>query len=182
MPRAGHAMVLGLIATAGTGMSGAAGMSASGWQWSFVAGAMISTAVLTVWPAVSKYIQKRPCDDARVHHLRPRSVHACINETRLDDQDRGQRPGRAVHCAALPRRIYRQPVRARPGRGTAPRSRRHRAALAELIDGPLAHLPSGQFDADNAWLTCIAIAHNLTRQPRRWPDSPPPDPPPSAHA
>jgi hypothetical protein len=35
--------------------------------------------------------------------------------------------------------------------------------LAELIDGPLAHLPSGRFDANNAWLTCIAIAHNLTR-------------------
>jgi hypothetical protein len=26
----------------------------------------------------------------------------------------------------------------------------------------LAHLPSGRFDANNAWLTCIAIAHNLT--------------------
>jgi Transposase DDE domain group 1 len=35
--------------------------------------------------------------------------------------------------------------------------------LAELIDGPLAHLPSGRFDANNAWLTCIALAHNLTR-------------------
>jgi hypothetical protein len=35
--------------------------------------------------------------------------------------------------------------------------------FAELIDGPLAHLPSGRFDANNAWLTCLAIAHNLTR-------------------
>jgi hypothetical protein len=35
--------------------------------------------------------------------------------------------------------------------------------FAELIDGPLAHLPSGVFDANNAWLTCTAIAHNLTR-------------------
>jgi hypothetical protein len=35
--------------------------------------------------------------------------------------------------------------------------------FAELIDGPLAHLPSGDFNANNAWLTCIAIAHNLTR-------------------
>jgi len=35
--------------------------------------------------------------------------------------------------------------------------------FAELIDGPLAHLPSGRFDANNAWLACIAIAHNLTR-------------------
>jgi hypothetical protein len=35
--------------------------------------------------------------------------------------------------------------------------------FAELIDGPLAHLPSGRFNANNAWLACIAIAHNLTR-------------------
>ena len=35
--------------------------------------------------------------------------------------------------------------------------------FAELIDGPLAHLPSGDFNANNAWLTCLAIAHNLTR-------------------
>jgi hypothetical protein len=35
--------------------------------------------------------------------------------------------------------------------------------FAELIDGPLAHLPSGRFTANNAWLTCITIAHNLTR-------------------
>jgi hypothetical protein len=35
--------------------------------------------------------------------------------------------------------------------------------FAELIDGPLAHLPSGKFNANNAWLTCIAMAHNLTR-------------------
>ena len=35
--------------------------------------------------------------------------------------------------------------------------------LAELIDGPLAHLPSGQFAANAAWLSCAAIAHNLLR-------------------
>jgi hypothetical protein len=35
--------------------------------------------------------------------------------------------------------------------------------FAELIDGPLAHLPSGDFNANNAWLTCLTIAHNLTR-------------------
>lgn len=34
---------------------------------------------------------------------------------------------------------------------------------ADLIGGPLAHLPSGQFSANDAWLTCAAIAHNLTR-------------------
>jgi hypothetical protein len=35
--------------------------------------------------------------------------------------------------------------------------------IADLIDGPLAHLPSGRFAANAAWLTLAAIAHNLTR-------------------
>jgi hypothetical protein len=34
---------------------------------------------------------------------------------------------------------------------------------ADLIDGPLAHLPSGRFNANAAWLTLAGIAHNLTR-------------------
>ncbi|MEV6816675.1 IS1380 family transposase [Micromonospora sp. NPDC051296] len=34
---------------------------------------------------------------------------------------------------------------------------------ADLIAGPLAHLPSGRFNANDAWLACAAIAHNLTR-------------------
>jgi len=44
---------------------------------------------------------------------------------------------------------------------------RHHAIIeqlnAELIDGPLAHLPSGRFSANAAWLTCAGIAHNLLR-------------------
>jgi hypothetical protein len=36
---------------------------------------------------------------------------------------------------------------------------------ADLIDGPLAHLPSGRFPANDAWLACAAIAHNLTAPP-----------------
>jgi hypothetical protein len=35
--------------------------------------------------------------------------------------------------------------------------------IADLKAGPLAHLPSGRFAANAAWLTCAAIAHNLTR-------------------
>jgi hypothetical protein len=34
---------------------------------------------------------------------------------------------------------------------------------ADLITGALAHLPSGRFTANDAWLTCAAITHNLTR-------------------
>jgi Transposase DDE domain group 1 len=35
--------------------------------------------------------------------------------------------------------------------------------IADLIAGPLAHLPSGHFAANATWLTCAGIAHNLLR-------------------
>jgi hypothetical protein len=35
--------------------------------------------------------------------------------------------------------------------------------IADLSDGPLAHLPSGKFTANAAWLAVAAIAHNLLR-------------------
>lgn len=35
--------------------------------------------------------------------------------------------------------------------------------IADLKAGPLAHLPSGRFTANAAWLVCAAMAHNLTR-------------------
>lgn len=35
--------------------------------------------------------------------------------------------------------------------------------IADLKASALAHLPSGSFQANNAWLTLAAIAHNLTR-------------------
>src|SRR5664279_2774798 len=35
--------------------------------------------------------------------------------------------------------------------------------FADLIDGPLAHLPSGLFPANAAWTMLAAIAHNLLR-------------------
>jgi len=35
--------------------------------------------------------------------------------------------------------------------------------LADWTDGPLAHLPSGSFPANAAWLTLAAISHNLLR-------------------
>jgi len=33
--------------------------------------------------------------------------------------------------------------------------------IADLVDGPLAHLPSGHFAANAAWLTCAGLTHNL---------------------
>jgi hypothetical protein len=41
-------------------------------------------------------------------------------------------------------------------RGQAP-------VIADLKSGPLAHLPSGKFWANSAWLVCAAMAFNLTR-------------------
>jgi hypothetical protein len=35
--------------------------------------------------------------------------------------------------------------------------------IADLKNGPLAHLPSGRFWANSAWLVCTAMAFNLTR-------------------
>lgn len=35
--------------------------------------------------------------------------------------------------------------------------------FADLIDGPLAHLPSGYFAANAAWAVCAMITHNLLR-------------------
>ena len=34
---------------------------------------------------------------------------------------------------------------------------------SDLIDGPMAVMPSGRFAANSAWLTCAAITHNLLR-------------------
>ena len=44
--------------------------------------------------------------------------------------------------------------------------RRHaiiETVFADLIDGPLAHQPSGRFAANSAWAICAAICHNLLR-------------------
>ena len=71
--------------------------------------------------------------------------------------------------------------------------RRHaiiETVFADLIDGPLAHMPSGRFGANSAWAICAAITHNLLRAagtlagpprrgprrhpaPRSWSTSPP---------
>ena len=37
------------------------------------------------------------------------------------------------------------------------------SVFADVIDGPLAHLPSGSFPANSAWTLLAAITHNLLR-------------------
>jgi hypothetical protein len=44
--------------------------------------------------------------------------------------------------------------------------RRHaviETVFADLIDGPMAHLPSGRFASNHAWAICAAMTHNLLR-------------------
>lgn len=44
--------------------------------------------------------------------------------------------------------------------------RRHaiiETVFADLIDGPMAHMPSGRFAANSAWAICAMISHNLLR-------------------
>jgi hypothetical protein len=44
--------------------------------------------------------------------------------------------------------------------------RRHaiiETVFSDLIDGPLAHLPSGRFASNSAWAICAMITHNLLR-------------------
>lgn len=44
--------------------------------------------------------------------------------------------------------------------------RRHaviETVFADLIEGPLAHMPSGRFAANSAWALCAMITHNLLR-------------------
>jgi len=44
--------------------------------------------------------------------------------------------------------------------------RRHaivETVFADLIDGPLAHMPSGRFASNGAWAICAMISHNLLR-------------------
>lgn len=36
-------------------------------------------------------------------------------------------------------------------------------SIRDLKAGPLAHLPSGVFSANSAWLQCAVLAHNLIR-------------------
>jgi hypothetical protein len=57
--------------------------------------------------------------------------------------------------------------------------RRHaiiETVFADLIDGPLAHLPFGHFGANSAWALCAAIAHNLLYTDDPSPADPTPTP------
>ena len=116
------------------------------------------------------------------------------------------RKGKAITARLIVRRVRDQNKQAAAGQGELFPAWRHHAVFtdspfeliqaeeqhrdhaiveqvfADWTDGPLAHLPSGSFPANAAWLTCAAIAHNLLRAAGSWPASPTARPaaPPSA--
>lgn len=92
-----------------------------------------------------------------------------------------------VHCRLVVRRVKRLNTAASAGQGELFDTWRYHAfitntdlvavdadawhrkhaiveqVIAELKDGPLAHLPSGRFAANDAWLTLAAMAFNIAR-------------------
>jgi hypothetical protein len=97
------------------------------------------------------------------------------------------RKGQAITARLIVRRVKDLNRKAAPGQGELFPAWRHHAiftdspfatlqaeehhrghaqveqVFADLTDGPLAHLPSGSFPANAAWLACAAISHNLLR-------------------
>ena len=59
-----------------------------------------------------------------------------------------------------------------PASDAAITHRRHaiiETTFADLLDGPLTHIPSSRFGANSAWAICAGIAHNCCARPRPWP-------------
>ena len=82
------------------------------------------------------------------------------------EKQQGSRPGHPVRPVALPRVLHHR----RPqvlDTVAADKTHRHHAVIeqvhADLKSSALAHLPSGVFTANAAWLVLAVIAFNLTR-------------------
>src|SRR6266566_1180064 len=77
--------------------------------------------------------------------------------------------GQAITARLIVRRVRDLNRRAAQGQDELFAIWRHHAhaiveqVFADLVCGPLAHLPSGHFPANAAWLALAAICHNLTR-------------------
>ena len=78
-------------------------------------------------------------------------------------QARRRRPGGPVPGLAVSRDLHQQPRPAGDRRVPAPRARDRRAGHRRPEGRALAHLPSGRFHANAAWLVAATIAFNLTR-------------------
>ena len=97
----------------------------------------------------------------RAEHVTARLIVRRVR--RLNPTHRAGRADRSVRGLPLPRGVHRH---AEPMLAAEATHRDHaiiEQVIAELKNGPLAHLPSGVFTANAAWLACAAIAYNLTR-------------------
>ncbi len=84
----------------------------------------------------------------------------------LNAEEEGRRARHLVRRVALPRVLHHhRPARWTPSPRTRPTA--HHAIIeqvhADLKNSALAHLPSGKFTANAAWLVLAVIAFNLTR-------------------
>ncbi len=70
---------------------------------------------------------------------------------------------RAVRHLPPPRGVHRLPPADAAGRDHPPADAVIEQINADLKAGPLAHLPSGKYAANSAWLVLAAIAFNLAR-------------------
>ena len=89
-----------------------------------------------------------------------------IPDVHADTQE-GRRAGHPVRHLALPRVLHHRPRPSELDTVAADKTHRGHAIIeqvhADLKGSALAHLPSGKFTANSAWLVLAVIAFNLTR-------------------
>src|SRR5437867_2027987 len=78
-------------------------------------------------------------------------------------QPRQHRAERAVRGLPAPRGVHRQPAADLDAEAAHRGHAIIEQVIADLKNSAIAHLPSGAFAENGAWLVCAAIAFNLTR-------------------
>jgi hypothetical protein len=88
--------------------------------------------------------------------------HSPRKRTDIHETHRPSPPRKQPSCHQR-RRLHGLPDSAELSGSGSPRNQKAEQVFADWTDGPLAHLPSGSFPANGAWLACAAISHNLLR-------------------
>jgi len=98
----------------------------------------------------------------KAEHITARLIVRRVRRLNTVSHD-GAEQGRAAAGLALPRRVHQQPPADARRRGRAPRPRDHRAGHRRTQRRTPGAPPSGNFNANAAWLVLASIAFNLTR-------------------
>jgi hypothetical protein len=88
--------------------------------------------------------------------------HSPRKRTDIHETHRPSPPRKQPSCHQR-RRLHGLPDSVKLSGSGSPRNQKAEQVFADWTDGPLAHLPSGSFPANGAWLACAAISHNLLR-------------------